>query len=196
MTKEQYVALVRHEAGRLDKTMRFRETVVEAAMNGCYNTLLCSMYEQKAFSLDIYLTMYENQSVIGKKVALPAVCVPLDRVGGGVVTIRPSEDVDVLFFPMREEQAKRHGYSEYASLTRDVGFVVKGNGIEFIGELGGITTVDIGLVRALESYGWEEHILMPKGYDSEIIRMTLQELGVIQRESLLNNNSDELTDRG
>ena len=192
MIKEHYVDRVIHILGRVDQTRKYHREVVEAAMNGAYTSVFCSLYDQDPREVDSYSTLYEAQSVSGGVLQIPTAIIPLSRVGSGVLSVRPSDDTDTVYIPVTMREAKLLSHMEEARFTSDVPYTVRSGGIYFEG--GGTFSVDIDVIRAFESYGDDEHIQMPRGYDQEVVRLALSELGVVQSVNLLNNNTDEPSD--
>ena len=203
MTKENYIDEIISILGRIDNTRRLHPKVIEAHIVGAVNSVLSMIYEANPMDVAIYTKTYENVPLNANKVyltddytssgdAIKIVHIP--RIGGGVMSIRPSDDTDIMFFPMRLQDATAFQMMHSTEYGTDVAFVVRGNEVQSIGHTT-LTTVDVDLVRSFEEYSYEEEFYMPFERKEDVINLVLQKAGVVQPVSLLNNNSDESASR-
>jgi hypothetical protein len=199
MTKENYIDEMIAYIARVDKTRRIHPRVIEAAINGAVNTVVSAVYEANPSDVTVYTYTYENVPVDGNKTYLTSDytssgddigIVHLPRVGGGVMSVRSSEEVDTLFFPMRIQDKVMYDRMQSSQFNTDVGFVVRGNVLEYVG-LGTVTSVDVDIVRSFEEYGYEETFYIPFERQEDVKNLVLQKLGIPQPINLKNNNSDE-----
>ena len=203
MTKENYIDEIISILGRIDNTRRLHPKVIEAHIVGAVNSVLSMIYEANPMDVAIYTKTYANVPLNADKVyltddytssgdAIKIVHIP--RIGGGVMSIRPSDDTDIMFFPMRLQDATAFQRMHSTEYGTDVGFVVRGNEVQIIGDTT-LTSVDVDLVRSFEEYSYEEEFYMPFERKEDVINLVLQKAGVVQPVSLLNNNSDESASR-
>lgn len=203
MTKENYIDEVKSYVKRIDNTMQVHERVLEAAITGAVNSVLSMIYEANPVDVSIYTKTYENVPLDGSKVYLTSDytstgdvihLVQLPRVGGGVMSVRPSDESDILFFPMRIQDATMYERMQSTNYNTDIGFVVRGNELTLVGDTT-ITEVDVDLVRSFEEYDYDEEFYMPFERKEEVMNLVLQKIGIAQPVSLKNNNSDESASR-
>lgn len=203
MTKENYIDEIISILGRIDNTRRLHPKVIEAHITGAVNSVLSMIYEANPMDVSIYTKTYENVALNDDKVYLTddytstgnAIhLIHLPRVGGGVMSVRPSDDTDVLFFPMRLQDVVAYERMHSTNYNTDIGFVVRGNELQIIGDTT-ITEVDVDLVRSFEEYDYDEEFYMPFERKEDVINLVLQKAGIVQPVSLKNNNSDESASR-
>ena len=203
MTKENYIDEIISILGRIDNTRRLHPKVIEAHITGAVNSVLSMIYEANPSDVSVYTKTYENVALSDDKVYLTddytstgnAIhLIHLPRVGGGVMSVRPSDDTDVLFFPMRLQDVVAYERMHSTNYNTDIGFVVRGNELQIIGDTT-ITEVDVDLVRSFEEYDYDEEFYMPFERKEDVINLVLQKAGIVQPVSLKNNNSDESASR-
>lgn len=199
MTKDEYISEAISYVGRIDNTRRVHPRVVEAALSNAINTVWSVIYEQNPHDVSLYTKTYENVDVTGEKTYLTddytesgeAIdMVNLPRIGGGVMGVRPVGDNDIMFFPISIRDAMFQSRLESSNYTLDVGYIVRGNELEYIGIPSEITQVDVDVVRSFTEYGYEETFYMPWRQE-DVMNMVLTKLGIATPVSLKNNNSDE-----
>ena len=199
MTKENYIDEVIAYIARVDKTRRAHPRVIEAALTNAINSVWSMIYQEAPHDVSLFTQTYENVSVTGDKTYLtsnytegaePIDMVNLPRIGGGVMAIRPTNDIDVMFFPMSVRDAMFQERLESHSYTTDVGYVVRGNEIQYLGIPNEVAEVDVDIVRSFAEYDYTEIFYMPWRQE-DIIGMVLQKLGIVAPVNLKNNNSDE-----
>lgn len=200
MTKDEYISEMIEHVKRVDSTRQVHPKVVEAAIDSAVSSVVSKLYLEGLFDLSTYTYTYENVAIYEDKVCLTKDfaegsddlgIIHIPRIGGGVMSIRPSEEMDVMFFPMRVRDAGEYQRMHSTKFNTDVGFVVRGNDIQFIGDLGDLSTVDVDVVRSFEDYDYEETFYFPLEYGDEVKNIVLQKLGISQPVSLKNDNSDE-----
>ena len=203
MTKENYIDEIISILGRIDNTRRLHPKVIEAHITGAVNDVLSRIYEANPSDVSVYTKTYENVALGDDKVYLTddytstgnAIhLIQLPRVGGGVMSVRPSDDTDVLFFPMRLQDVVAYERMHSTNYNTDIGFVVRGNELQIIGDTT-ITEVDVDLVRSFEEYDYDEEFYIPFERKEDVINLVLQKAGIVQPVSLKNNNSDESASR-
>ena len=203
MTKENYIDEIISVLGRIDNTRRLHPKVIETHITGAVNSVLSMIYEANPMDVSVYTKTYEDVDITGDKVYLtddytstgtPIKIIQLPRVGGGVMSIRPSDESDVLFFPMRIQDAVAYERMDSTNYDSDLGFVLRGNEIQIIGDTT-LTLVDVDLVRSFEEYDYDEEFYMPFERKEDVINLVLQKAGIAQPVSLKNNNSDESASR-
>ena len=203
MTKENYIDEIISVLGRIDNTRRLHPKVIETHITGAVNSVLSMIYEANPTDVSIYTKTYEDVDVTLNKIYLTSDytssgdainMVQLPRIGGGVMSIRPSDDSDIMFFPMRIQDATAYQRMHSTEYGTDLGFVLRGNEIEIIGDTT-LTAVDVDLVRSFEEYDYDEQFYMPFERKEDVINLVLQKAGIVQPVSLKNNNSDESASR-
>lgn len=203
MTKENYIDEIISVLGRIDNTRRLHPKVIETHITGAVNSVLSMIYEANPTDVSIYTKTYEDVDITLNKIYLTSDytssgdainIVQLPRIGGGVMSIRPSDDSDIMFFPMRIQDATAYQRMHSTEYGIDLGFVLRGNEIEIIGETT-LTAVDVDLVRSFEEYDYDEQFYIPFERKEDVINLVLQKAGIVQPVSLKNNNSDESASR-
>jgi hypothetical protein len=198
MTKENFIDEMIHYVGRVDKTQRVRPRVVEAAINGAVNSVMTMAYGENPFDVSFYTKTYSNVPITDDKIyltedftsgAAAITLLPLPRVGGGVMAVRPFGDYDVLFFPMTISGIMSFSSMESSTFISDVGFVLRGAEMQFTNLPEGLSSVAVDLVRAFEAYDYDETLYL-FGRDEQIKDLVLQKLGIISPVNLKNDNSD------
>jgi hypothetical protein len=191
MTKEELISLVQNTVRRVDKTNAVHERVVEMALGRAINTMMYEVFRNDMSNIDLYTRTYENVSITDDVATLPAQIVQLPKVGDGVIAVRATGESVMGFYPMTIQQAQNSSFMETSSYMSDVGYVVKNTTVEFVNLPDTIEAVDMDLVRPFEAYAMDEEFYVPAGQDENILRRTLEIMGIVTPVNLLNNNADE-----
>jgi len=205
MIKREVTSLVKNLLPKQDKTGKYHDAVVEAALNVVYSNILNDIHTEDARELDNYTTMYRNVAVTLTYEPYPHSTVPVSYISfrdkaSGIRRIWGYDDADTLvrFYPMDSREvdlAQRGSMSGQAGIGARVGYVVRSNTVEYFNM---ITTspslrlsyVNMDIVVEFSALDEDAVVKLPHGKENVLIAGALEMLGVIPPVDLRDNNAD------
>ena len=202
MTKQAYIDTIRNSLPMVDKTNRYHEEQVAAAINNAVNTVFYEIYVQNpkvmAKSMERYTTVVSNATAVNATTgrynsSLSVDIVDLPKKAGGIIDII-QVGVDgsgtTMYVPVSSIEGDQLFGSESSLPGNVIGFSFNGlRTIEYWG-MAAITTVRIRLIQQFESYSLTDNVLLPYGQDGRIIDLVRQFLAGIPPKDLVNNEAD------
>ena len=209
MTKGEMRASVQSELRRIDKTAKYHDRVVDAAIEHSMNQFLCDLYRQDPRSIDIYIREYgtfvplaveENLATEDYYTDLPAAYVALPDKQSGVRYVIGHDADKTHLYPMNmiEKILSHNTYIGAGSPAEDPGtnvrsfYIVQGNRIIYyrLNEPLFDDGVRVGLVISFSEYADDDEVNIPFGQNDKIFMTVVQKLSAIPPVDLKDNNKE------
>jgi hypothetical protein len=202
MIKRELLSLCKNLLPREDKTNKYHDEVVAAAIGVVYANMLNDIYYENPKELDNYTTTYgvptaltvlEEASTGIYYTTLPVAYIPFRDKASGVRRIDAQTQAGNIFYPMdaREADLAFNGSMFYQAGNK-IGYVVKRTRIEYFNMTTAVETsgVRLDIVVEFSSLDEDDVVKIPHGKEKELIAGTLEMLGVIPPVDLRDNNAD------
>jgi hypothetical protein len=204
MIKREIISLLKNLLPKQDKTGKYHDAVVGAALNVVYSNMLNDIHSQDARELDNYVTTYRNVTIADTYTPYPHSTVPVSYVSfrdkaSGIRRIWGYDDSDVLirFYPMDSREvdlAQRGSMMGQAGTGARIGYVVKPTTVEYFNATSSgslrIDAVNMDVVVEFSALDEDDVVKLPHGKENMLIAGALEMLGVIPPVDLRDNNAD------
>ena len=201
MLKKNLRATVKNLIKQIDKTATVHDTLIDHVLEECINSVYYEIHAQTPKALGQYTKRFQAQylslGVAGRYAyALTVKLVPLPDKRGGVRSIVATEDTDLYFIPVTDQELLMmpESVSDGLVTTSPVVayYVVRPDIVEFYGlDAARLYYAYIfDLLVAFTSLADTDDVPLPYGKNADIVKMALELLGVIPPKDLLDNNSD------
>jgi len=199
MTKAQYIDFIRNSLQMVDKTSKYHQEQVAAAINNAVNTLFWEMYERNPKvmrkSLERYTTLVSSTTALNAtsnrwNSTLTVDVVDLPRKAGGIIDIITTSTTTTTYVPLTSMEGDQLYGSESSLPDNVIGFSFNGaRAIEYW-NMTGATSVVIRLIKQFRSYALTDNVVLPYGQDEKIVELVREYLGGIPPKDLVNNEAD------
>ena len=202
MIKRELISLCRNLLPREDKTSKYHEEVIAAAISVTYARMLNAIFMENPKELDNYtvtygvsiaLTVVEEAATGIYYTTLPVAYTPFSDKASGVRRIDAVIQGGNKFYPMdaREADLALNGSMFYQAANK-IGYIVKRTRVEYFNMTDAVETsgVRMDIVPEFSSLDEDDVVKIPHGKENELIAGTLEMLGVIPPVDLRDNNAD------
>lgn len=202
MIKRELLSLCRNILPREDKTSKYHEEVIAAAIGVVYANMLNDIYNENPKELDNYtvtygvgtaLTVIEEAATGIHYTTLPIAYIPFRDKASGVRRVDALLQGGLKFYPMdsREADLALNGSMFYQAANK-IGYVVKRTRVEYFNMTAAVETsgVRMDIVPEFTALGEDDVVKIPQGKERELIAGALELLGVIPPVDLRDNNAD------
>lgn len=202
MIKRELTSLVKNVLPREDKTSKYHDNVVAAAIGVVYARMLNDIFYENPKELDNYtmtygvtspLTVVEEAATGIYYTTLPVAYIPFGDKASGVRRIDAVIQAGAKFYPMdaREADLALNGSMFYQAANK-VGYIVKRTRVEYFNMTTAIEAsgVRMDIVPEFTAMDEDDVVKIPHGKETDLIAGVLEILGVIPPVDLRDNNAD------
>ena len=204
MIKREVISLLKNLLPKQDKTGKYHDAVVGAALNVVYSNMLNDIHVEDARELDNYVTTYRDVAIADTYTPYPHSTVPASYVSfrdkaSGIRRIWGYDDSNALirFYPMDSREvdlAQRGSMFGQAGTGARIGYVVKPTTVEYFNATSSgslrIDAVNMDVVVEFSALDEDDVVKLPHGKENMLIAGALEMLGVIPPVDLRDNNAD------
>jgi hypothetical protein len=200
--KRELISIIRNILPREDKTGKYHEEVIGAAIGVVYARMLNEIFAENPKELDNYtitygvtspLTVVEEAATEMYYTTLPISYIPFSDKASGVRRVDAVIQGGNIFYPMdaREADLALNGSMFYQAANK-IGYVVKRTRIEYFNMKAAVITsgVRLDIVPEFSAMDEDDVVKLPYGKETDLIAGTLEILGVIPPVDLRDNNAD------
>jgi hypothetical protein len=209
MTKAEIISYVKNGLKKIDKTNKYHDRVLEAAITLAFNQGYSDIFDNDRRSLDNYIKSYgdsgtpiaitTNSNTSIDESVIPEEYVPFSDKNSGVRTIRPvtgtGVDLTTIFYPVTKKEAEQLPSTLVGELNaNDVRcyYTVLGEKIEYFGVTSAIKTagVRMDLIIPFDAYTSDEVIKIPFAKDMQLVTAVIEILRTTPAVDLKDDNAD------
>jgi len=201
MTKQELRSTIKNLLPKPDKANSYHDAVVDRAIERVLSQMITETF-LKGGNLEPFMKRYGDAVALTVTVdaitginytTLPAAFIPLPDKASGVRRIYTVQMGGMTFYPMDSREADILGGNTYFStVSNKIGYVVFPTKVEYFGMTTAIRNAGIRMDICIpfSVYADTDTVNIPGNASAELIKGTLELLGIVQPEDLNDNNTN------